>query len=786
MFCFDCIRETLAPRSKKYKIKLRFWNDGSDALCESLILGSEKFYCPFKDCSALLVNDGGGAVTSSECPHCNRLFCAQCKVTWHSGICCSEYQSLRKDERDPSDLMLMDLAKNNKWKRCPNCNFYVEKIDGCDDIHCRCGHDFDYNTGSYLSMSEEEEEEEDEEEENWIYWILGCLGVKFAAPLDFRLECQACANVMFVTSVERSTMEPVADPGLKKGLRSFTVRLKIVLLVDDDGGTVTSSECPHCAGIHFVTGCDAVVTEDAETVGPTLKLRHMVRKIQGTVVSSTSRTTKEFTCTISKVKPSNAGVDSLSVLYDLNGITAAHHTNGSSSISKSDHDHDDDYDDDDDDDDQYFPPRMDHRDYDDLHVPPLMERNDADDPYIQPLIHYGDQIFHKYDDDNDDDDDDDDQYFTPRSSPDHKNFENTYVPPLMKCNDAGDPYIRPLEEQELESWMKFRELADSLLHVKEMRYPIREEDLTTVKKDDNLAGFIGEYVVMPLTSPVGEELIRWEIALCESMILGSQKFYCPFKDCSALLVDDGRQTVTSSECPNCNRLLIATDCLCESMMARGDGLQAVSDGHKGIMEEPKERPNEPEMSDNKNSKHLDKDEIRINNDITWFSSCDNRREWKKQHIKNVEKDLGEVDHELPKTSVPRTDVGFFPVTKIEIRSYWSTASIPMETLVHRIQHGNNKRADKAKLYNEIRNVNDTIDACREPAEPDDDPDPSGRYGWNWRPNHDKRNKQCQLKKSSYTEYQWLITYAKELARRGDTDELMQVCHMQLFEGCSEF
>ncbi|GJW96594.1 zinc finger, CCHC-type containing protein [Tanacetum coccineum] len=77
----------------------------------------------------------------------------------------------------------------------------------------------------------------------------------------------------------------------------------------------------------------------------------------------------------------------------------------------------------------------------------------------------------------------------------------------------------------------------------------------------------------------------------------------------------------------------------------------------------------------------------------------------------------------------------------------------MESLVHRIQHGNNKRADKAKLYNEIRNVNDTLDACREPAEPDDDPDPSGRYGWNWRPNHDKRNKQRQLK---------------------------------LFEGCSEF
>ncbi|GJZ67184.1 cullin, conserved site-containing protein, partial [Tanacetum coccineum] len=43
---------------------------------------------------------------------------------------------------------------------------------------------------------------------------------------------------------------------------------------------------------------------------------------------------------------------------------------------------------------------------------------------------------------------------------------------------------------------------DRQLSLNGMRYPIREEDLTTVKKDDNLAGFIGEYVVMPLTSPV--------------------------------------------------------------------------------------------------------------------------------------------------------------------------------------------------------------------------------------------------------------------------------------------
>ncbi|GJZ35412.1 hypothetical protein Tco_0581229 [Tanacetum coccineum] len=39
----------------------------------------------------------------------------------------------------------------------------------------------------------------------------------------------------------------------------------------------------------------------------------------------------------------------------------------------------------------------------------------------------------------------------------------------------------------------------------------------------------------------------------------------------------------------------------------------------------------------------------------------------------------------------------------------------------------------------------------------------------------------KTEKSSYTEYQSLMTYVKEVARRGDTDELIKVCHMQLFE-----
>ncbi|KZV16583.1 hypothetical protein F511_30877 [Dorcoceras hygrometricum] len=111
-----------------------------DALCEAVILGSEKFYCPFKDCSALLIDDRAGrneVIIQSECPDCNRLFCVECKVPWHPGITCKEFQKLGKDERSNEDIMLINLAKERKWMRCPRCGFYVERTQGCLFMKCR-------------------------------------------------------------------------------------------------------------------------------------------------------------------------------------------------------------------------------------------------------------------------------------------------------------------------------------------------------------------------------------------------------------------------------------------------------------------------------------------------------------------------------------------------------------------------------------------------------------------------------------------------------------------------
>ncbi|XP_009136011.1 probable E3 ubiquitin-protein ligase RNF217 [Brassica rapa] len=157
----DCTR-LLEPYTCRNIIPGDLFERWDKALCESLIVSSEKVYCPFEDCSAMMVvdddDDQGDEVTETECPSCHRLFCAQCKVTWHAGIGCEEFQrggntKKKKKSSDEEDAMLIQMANKKHWRRCPSCKFYVEKIDGCVHMSCRCGFKFCYRCGAASSYS---------------------------------------------------------------------------------------------------------------------------------------------------------------------------------------------------------------------------------------------------------------------------------------------------------------------------------------------------------------------------------------------------------------------------------------------------------------------------------------------------------------------------------------------------------------------------------------------------------------------------------------------------------
>lgn len=125
-----------------------------ELLCAALIPESQKLYCPFSNCSALLVNDLEVVISEVKCVACRRSFCAKCLVPWHIKLSCKKFQKLARQGRK-NERILRTLAERNLWQKCPRCRMYVEKIEGCMHINCWCGYDFCYECGLPWSESHE-------------------------------------------------------------------------------------------------------------------------------------------------------------------------------------------------------------------------------------------------------------------------------------------------------------------------------------------------------------------------------------------------------------------------------------------------------------------------------------------------------------------------------------------------------------------------------------------------------------------------------------------------------
>ncbi|XP_019153411.1 PREDICTED: probable E3 ubiquitin-protein ligase RNF217 isoform X2 [Ipomoea nil] len=123
-----------------------------EAVCKSMYVDSQKLYCPFRDCSSMLVNDTGEDMGKSTCPLCKRSFCAACQVPWHPEFTCKEFKKLNTQKKK-EDAMVMTLAKKKHWQKCPKCKMLVEKSEGCIHMTCRCKHQFCYRCGEKWSST---------------------------------------------------------------------------------------------------------------------------------------------------------------------------------------------------------------------------------------------------------------------------------------------------------------------------------------------------------------------------------------------------------------------------------------------------------------------------------------------------------------------------------------------------------------------------------------------------------------------------------------------------------
>lgn len=120
---------------------------------------SERVYCPFPNCSALMnrkdidaSNEGAStsslsSVTATRCVECHRMFCVECRVPWHVLMSCQQYQQLPPSLRDAQDAKLYQLAAHKNWQRCKKCRRMIELAEGCFHMTCRCGYEFCYLCG---------------------------------------------------------------------------------------------------------------------------------------------------------------------------------------------------------------------------------------------------------------------------------------------------------------------------------------------------------------------------------------------------------------------------------------------------------------------------------------------------------------------------------------------------------------------------------------------------------------------------------------------------------------
>ena len=74
------------------------------------------------------------------CGNCYNFFCQKCERFDHDGECLDFNE-------DECDKRFGDLTEERFLKKCKICGFWIEKVNGCNSVRCRCGNVMCYKCG---------------------------------------------------------------------------------------------------------------------------------------------------------------------------------------------------------------------------------------------------------------------------------------------------------------------------------------------------------------------------------------------------------------------------------------------------------------------------------------------------------------------------------------------------------------------------------------------------------------------------------------------------------------
>ena len=105
-------------------------------------------WCPTPDCPYVFELKKEDLAPGSEwngeftCPLCEHKYCLRCRIDFHEGQSCEEWQ---KENEKRTDIAA--VFERLQYKKCPFCGYWVEKTEGCNHMRCSCGREFCYGCG---------------------------------------------------------------------------------------------------------------------------------------------------------------------------------------------------------------------------------------------------------------------------------------------------------------------------------------------------------------------------------------------------------------------------------------------------------------------------------------------------------------------------------------------------------------------------------------------------------------------------------------------------------------
>ena len=104
--------------------------------------------CP--NCDTFVMNNNKKTVKCYDCEH---KFCFDCQIN-HKDMTCKKYiKKLEqwKKQNDNGDKLFKKIIKKYELKKCPKCKYLINKLPGCDHMHCgHCKKDFSWERQSQV------------------------------------------------------------------------------------------------------------------------------------------------------------------------------------------------------------------------------------------------------------------------------------------------------------------------------------------------------------------------------------------------------------------------------------------------------------------------------------------------------------------------------------------------------------------------------------------------------------------------------------------------------------